>query len=400
MKVKYFYLILPIFVIGILFFAVLAIHAQTTSTISYPVLELGNCQSEDVCKTYCDDPANIDVCVSFAKNHNLISEEEAQIAKEFSKGEKGPGGCTSKDLCESYCNDNAHINECLSFAEQHHLMSLRELDDAKKVAQALAEGASTPGNCNGKDQCEIYCKIPAHTDECLNFAEKAGLISSEDLAQARKIAPFMEKGEMPGNCTGKEECQSYCGEDSHAEECAAFFEKAGMMTPEDAQMYRKTGGKGPGNCTSKDACEAFCKDPANQETCFQFSKDHGLISQEDLQKTKQGKQQMQQSLQSAPPEVISCLQDKLGVDTVEKLKNGTGMPTKETGDAMQSCFEENQRQQEERQMMQPVQQQPQNNEGEQQQTPTNQGSQEPHSQTEQGATGGSILNAFESLLRF
>ncbi len=45
---------------------------QVTPNISYPVAELGSCADKTACKTYCDKPANIDACLSFAEKNNLM----------------------------------------------------------------------------------------------------------------------------------------------------------------------------------------------------------------------------------------------------------------------------------------------------------------------------------------
>lgn len=122
------------------------------------------------------------------------------------------------------------------------------------------------------------------------------------------------------------------------EECIAFSEAAGMMTSQEAEMARKTGGKGPGGCKNKDECEAFCNNTANQETCFNFGRDNGMIPPEELQKMEQGKQQFSQSINQAPAQVTECLANAIGADQLEKFKSGTAMPTRDIGDKMGDCF--------------------------------------------------------------
>ncbi|MEK7065683.1 MAG: hypothetical protein AAB961_01710, partial [Patescibacteria group bacterium] len=123
------------------------------------------------------------------------------------------------------------------------------------------------------------------------------------------------------------------------EECTNFAVAAGFMDAKDAEMARKTGGKGPGGCKSKESCDAFCNDPANQETCFQFGVDNGMIPQEDLQRMKEGKQQMQQALTQAPPAVMDCLNSSVGSEALQKMQSGAGMPPRDVGDKMKTCFE-------------------------------------------------------------
>ena len=52
-------------------------------------------------------------------------------------------------------------------------MSGTELEEAKKAAKAMMSGVKPPGNCKGKNQCDTYCSDSSHMEECLNFAEKS-----------------------------------------------------------------------------------------------------------------------------------------------------------------------------------------------------------------------------------
>src|SRR3989338_6814312 len=86
----------------------------------------------------------------------------------------------------------------------------------------------------------------------------------------------IKKGVLPPNCSGKEECDAYCTEPAHTDECINFAIAAGFMTEKEAEMAKKTGGKGPGGCVGKDACDAFCGNQDNQQTCMDFAKENGF----------------------------------------------------------------------------------------------------------------------------
>ena len=364
--------------------------ASTAVSIQYPVAELGNCTDKTTCRTYCDDAAHTNICLAFAEKHNLMSSEELKTAKRFTKIGEGPGGCTTKDSCKNYCDDVSHINECIAFAEQNGIMSANELAEAKKVQAAIAKGVKPPAcggkdkcdaycseashmeecvafgkaaglmsdqeiqdsekvltairkgvkppACNGKEECNTYCRDAAHMEECMTFAQAAGFMSPEEAQSSQQMLQAIKKGAKPPACNGKEECEKYCNEESHIEECIAFSEAAGMMNSEEAAIARKTGGKGPGGCTNKEECQAFCNNPTNQEICFSFGKDHGMIPAEDLKRMEEGKQQLTQALNQAPPEAITCISNAVGSDTLEKLKSGTIMPSQDLGNKMGECF--------------------------------------------------------------
>lgn len=372
------------------------VFAVSKDDIIYPVAELANCQNEDQCRAYCDDPSNINECLAFAERHQLLSAQELEKAKRFLRiGAVGPGDCSSESECEAYCENVAHIQECLAFAEQHGFMDAEELAEAKKVAQALQQGARLPGGCTTKSACEAYCHDPRNMRECLAFAEQggfippeklreakqvlkaveagvqlpggcrgekecraycensqhmeecvefgiaAGFIPKEEAEQVRKILPLMKEGKMPAGCReGREACEAYCAKEANRAECTAFFVEAGFMTAQEAELFAKTGGKGPDGCTGEKECEAFCNNPANQSACFEFAKEHGLIPAEELHTLEQGVSRFKEGFQQAPPEVARCLRDTIGEEVLHKIEAGTFLPNPELGDHMRRCFEE------------------------------------------------------------
>ncbi len=143
--------------------------ASVLSKISYPVAELGNCDSRDACKTYCDADANHDACFAYAQKVGLMSREKIEAAKIIlAKG--GPGLCNSKESCVAYCSDSSHQDECLSFAQTHKVIASSTVMLIKKLNSG--EG---PGACKSSATCKMYCEDSSHRDECRAFAEENGL---------------------------------------------------------------------------------------------------------------------------------------------------------------------------------------------------------------------------------
>jgi hypothetical protein len=145
--------------------------AQTEGTAgaTFPIVELGNCESREACKLYCDEATHKDACFAYAKKVGLMSSEKIEAAKKI-LSKKGPGGCNSKDSCKAYCADSAHAEECLTFAESHKIITTEKVDLIKRVVQGEA-----PGACKSPQTCKMYCSDPAHRDECRAFAEANGL---------------------------------------------------------------------------------------------------------------------------------------------------------------------------------------------------------------------------------
>ncbi|MBZ9577620.1 hypothetical protein KJA13_01095 [Patescibacteria group bacterium] len=329
--------LLIIFILGLL------VGVFVFAQITYPIKELGNCQNEAECKTYCDKWENIEECVSFAEAHNLLSPEELaeakKIIKALAEGAVPPGGCSSPTQCKAYCEEPSLIEECITFAEKAGIIPPSEAEEARLVRKALLAGIPLPGNCGTKKNCDAYCSKPAHTKECIQFTRRAGLISAEEAAQAEKVMPLMAKGESPGDCKSKEECETYCADESHTEECVSFILKAGLITEEEAKILRRTGGTGPGDCKSKIECDAFCNNSANQETCLDFALQYDLMPQEEIQKIREGAGEIRKGLEMATPELLECLNSSVGPEVVDKIRSGNFMPTPLIGDQIKTCFD-------------------------------------------------------------
>lgn len=312
--------------------------AKSEADIQFPIAELEDCKDKSDCKSFCDNKENIERCVSFAKEHNLISAEEAERAESFAKVGKGPGGCEGI-ACETYCEDLSHSDECLAFAKEHGFVEKDEIEKIEKVSKILKEGGETPGGCRGKNECQAYCSESSHAEECLAFAEKAGFMPKEELERARKMLPLMAKGETPGGCKSKDQCEAFCQNPDNFEQCIAFAEKAGIMSGKELEMARKTGGKGPGGCQGRNECETFCNNPANQEICFNFAKEHGILDESKLKDIKEGMGQMRIGLDKAPEEVKSCLKENLGENIINDMEAGTLTPGPDIGERVRECFE-------------------------------------------------------------
>ena len=301
------------------------------TSLTYPVAELGNCKDTVACRAYCDKPENSRACLVFVKKHKLASPEEIAKWEKFIDvaAGGGPGGCHNEKECISYCEDALHIVACTDFVAKYKLVSADDLAEMRKIANAVKAGAALPGNCHGKAECVSYCEDPAHIDECLVFAEKAGLFPPAEIAEAKKVAPFIKSGETPGHCTSKAACESYCSDESHFEECVSFGEKAGFIGQKEAELVRKFKGKSPGDCAkgahaaseARRACMEFCNNPINQPTCFRFAVEAGIMT--DAEATQAGSlSDFQACLPSAPQEIQQCFIMNLGPELYDAMKQG------------------------------------------------------------------------------
>jgi len=252
-----------------------------------------SCGGKEECDIYCSAPEHFEECITFAEAAGFVSPEEAVMARKT--GGKGPGGCHGKEECDAYCEDQAHMEECIDFSVEYGFMSAEEAAQAKKMLAAGLTGG--PGGCRGKEECDAYCNDLSHMEECVDFAVKAGFMTPEEASQAKKMAE-MGVTAGPGGCKGKEECDAYCNDPTHMEECLEFGEKTGMMPPEEAAKARKgmemMQRGGPGGCKSEEECKIYCEDSSHLEECTNFAVEQGFMSTEEAQK-------MLEMMKGAPP---------------------------------------------------------------------------------------------------
>ncbi len=289
MKIKYFigFVVVSLALIGSLAWA----QAQN---IQYPIKELGSCENKSACKSYCDKSENTEACVNFAEKNNLMSKEEVEMSKKFmAAGSKGPGGCAGKDECNNFCNNVANIDECVAYAEKNNLMSPGELEEAKKVQAAIKRGVKPPP-CGNKKQCDIYCEESEHMEECVAFGIEAGFIQGKELEDSQKMLAAIKKGAKPPPCKGKEACDVYCSSPDNIEACMTFAKAAGFMTPEEEQNSEKMisaikKGVKPPQCKGKEACDAYCSEDSHIDECINFSIAAGFMNEKDAEMAKRTK---------------------------------------------------------------------------------------------------------------
>ena len=246
----------------------------------------GGCSTKEKCKTYCDQPGHSQECIEFAIEHDIIPPEEQaeakQVLEHLQTGGTTPGNCSSKESCETYCDDSTHAEECTEFAISTGLMSADEAEMMRKT------GGKGPGGCEGQAECDAYCNSPQNFEVCINFSVEHGMMSAEEAERIRQMGPEMMEG--PGGCQEREECDAYCDNPEHTEECLDFGVKHGMMTPEEADMAKKMGHKidGPGGCQAREECDAYCENPDHTEECIKFSVEHGFMTEKEARRMKQG----------------------------------------------------------------------------------------------------------------
>ena len=306
------------------------------SSITFPIPELGGCTSKENCRQYCEQTANMAACIDFAKKHKLMTTDEADRAGKFAKQisqKNGPGGCTSPQSCKEYCSDVTHLDECMSFAQKNGLKG-EEFKRGEKIQSFLKTGGTMPGGCTSQETCQQYCQNFDHAKECMDFAKKAGLAelnkrngtegpnasSTED--RMLKLATFAANGETPGGCKSKEECEKYCQDKAHMQECVEFAKKMGFA-PRAGEML-KNASSTAGN-PERNMIRPMMQKPGEGN-----DENHGTSSPR-----RPG--DVMPSTQNMPPEIAQCVKEALG-NTSDGKASTTEM-TSEISMKIRACIE-------------------------------------------------------------
>ncbi|MEK7203751.1 MAG: hypothetical protein AAB627_01590 [Patescibacteria group bacterium] len=281
----------------------------------------GGCRDEASCRTFCDNPNNVETCLNWAHQNGLISSEEADRAERLSKVGRefsGPGGCRSHEECERFCRQPENQDVCLDFAVQQGFLTASEAErikefrrqaegareefeveidpdfDEDRAAQIL-ETQGGPGGCRTFEECEEFCEEPQNQEACFTFAERHGLFNNQEAA--RKIKRIIEEG-GPGGCRGERQCREFCENPDNFEVCIEFAQRHEFIKPEEVERARRgiraLREGGPGGCRGPRECEAFCSNPANQEICFEWAKKHGFVSEEQIRMMEEFRQRREE----------------------------------------------------------------------------------------------------------
>lgn len=186
------------------------------------------------------------------------------------------GNCQNNEDCKVFCDDTKNIDTCLIFAEKHNLMTSEELAAAKKFKDV---GMTGPDGCKGKNACDEYCSNKDNIEACIAFAEKNGLMSEQKLQESKKVLTAIKKSAKPLGCNSQQECDKYCATAENMEECISFGAEAGILPASQQENARKVltaiknGAVPP--CQGR-ACPAFCRSRENAAACEKFRKEAGI----------------------------------------------------------------------------------------------------------------------------
>ncbi len=251
---KYIYSILFLFLLFIAFVGVPSAQENSETQakkygITFPIAELGNCNSISECKIYCDDTIHRDTCISFAKKKGFYKDVEHDTKRQaLLQSAKSELGCDSEESCKAVCQQEANIEKCQQFAKKNGLGEGPQNPGDKKIL----EKAKSLLGCDSESSCKAVCEQEANKEKCSEFAKQTGLGGG-----------IHQVG--PGGCNSEESCRAFC--EKNPDECKKF---GGENKGPQGQR------KGPGGCDSEESCRKYCSE--HPQECTDMKKNSEFIN--------------------------------------------------------------------------------------------------------------------------
>lgn len=177
----------------------------STSSLTFPIPELGNCGSASACRAYCELPANHVACSQFASSHGLSL---GQRYRDLLKYAASQLGCTDLASCKTLCELPENHAKCQAFVSKFGPAEIRS-------RVAAAEGRLTQLEqslgCTSPATCSQLCQNPANHDQCRSAIQGVGSPSGT-LMYIRET--------LHANCTGDDDCRQWC--QNHPDLCPAI----------------------------------------------------------------------------------------------------------------------------------------------------------------------------------
>lgn len=199
--------------------------------VEFPIADLGNCGSYNECRSFCEDPVNGKSCIDYGKSKGFYKDDPVILEKDKILGEaKKRLGCDSYEACLNFCEVPANLDACNSFAKSQGIPAGVVNDPGRR--EIITKAKEVLG-CDSADSCQAFCLQQDNISKCKSFAEEVGLRGGEhrvgpggcqsegtcksfcsDPNNFQVCKGFTEVSggtfRGPGGCNSAEGCFTYC----------------------------------------------------------------------------------------------------------------------------------------------------------------------------------------------
>ncbi|GEM_PF-2287899 len=200
--------------------------------ISFPVAELGSCNSISECKSYCSDSAHSAACISFAKRKGFYKQAAGDARKvELLQAAKTELGCTTEATCKVICRDENNFEKCRDLGKR--ILSPQPINSGK---DELIRKAKELLGCEDAEQCRTFCEQEANREACRNVGGtiKNQIEEQRNETGGRARDPVFKDSELLKDNIRKREFQATPAAQQREEFCKRYPRQCPKVIPSNS----------------------------------------------------------------------------------------------------------------------------------------------------------------------
>lgn len=117
------------------------------TNLNFPIANLGNCDSLSSCKTYCEIPWHQTVCTDYGVEAGILEEKPQVLAAvDITFPIPELGNCESKEDCKSFCDLPENRSACVDFARSHGIETSVEASRGRARLAGMSTGSAGSGS--------------------------------------------------------------------------------------------------------------------------------------------------------------------------------------------------------------------------------------------------------------
>lgn len=176
---------------------------------TYPIAELGNCNSKSACFTYCEDIEHTEICAMVSFSHGKMSAEQLKQTVTLASYIKSGylANCNSIDSCALLCDEKDAEEECAILADT--MKSGSRVLGSQDMSQDPSYNATILDQCSSIVNCNLTNSAAGNANSILE-----SLVAS---------------GDIPSGCNSAASCTKYCA-GSQSIECNNMYNRVANAT--------------------------------------------------------------------------------------------------------------------------------------------------------------------------
>jgi len=180
------------------------------------------------------------------------------------------GGCNSVRECKLFCDIKENQQSCTEFGERRRL-NIEATQQLRGRLQSMLARARDVFDCEGMIECRAFCSELQNQEQCSLLAEQYG-----PPGLRIKEINLLQQAKRDLECDSLEACRALCNDQSNADRCEKFartYAPEYMMGRERQQeALRRMQEDLP--CDTAEGCRVFCDAIGNREACIEFARKH------------------------------------------------------------------------------------------------------------------------------